>query len=59
MTAEEYYKQGKEYQRKGDFQNAMNSYMEAIDLDGDSPAVQALEMLQNIMEFYNKDAYNP
>ena len=31
MTAEEYYQQGNDYRRRGDWQNAMNSYMEAIE----------------------------
>ena len=38
---------------------ALNNYMEAIALDPDSPAVQAKEMLESILNFYNKDAYNP
>ena len=52
MTAEEYYKTGNEWRRKGD-------YKKAIALDPDSPAVTALEMLDNIMSFYCKDYYNP
>ena len=37
----------------------MNSYMEAIALNPDSPAVQAKEMLERIYRFYHKDTYNP
>ncbi|MCI6671153.1 MAG: tetratricopeptide repeat protein [Prevotella sp.] len=59
MTAEEYFNMGNEYQRKGDFKNAMNCYLEAIELDPNSPAVEAKKMLDNIFNFYNKDAYNP
>jgi len=59
MTAEEYYKLGNEYRRKGDFQQAMNAYLEAIALDPQSPAVEARQMLEDIYNFYNKDAYNP
>lgn len=33
--------------------------MEAIDLDPESPAVEAKKMLEEILNFYNKDAYNP
>ena len=29
MTAEEYYQQGNEYRRQGDWQHAINCYMEA------------------------------
>ena len=59
MTAVEYLKLGNEYRKKGDFPTAMNNYMEAIELDPDSPAVEAKKMLEDILNFYNKDAYNP
>ena len=59
MTADEWYRLGNEHRRKGDWQHAMNCYMEAIELDADSPAVEAKQMLEDIMNFYNKDAYNP
>ena len=59
MTAEEYYKLGNEYRKRGDWQMAINNYMEAIALDPDSPAVQAKEMLDDILNFYHKDYYNP
>ena len=59
MNSEEYYKQGHEYRRQGDFQQAMNCYLEAIALDPESPAVEAKKMLDDIMNFYCKDMYNP
>ncbi len=59
MTAEEYYELGNEHRRKGDFQQAINCYLEAIALDPESPAVEARRMLDDIMNFYHKDAYNP
>ncbi|MDD7336150.1 MAG: tetratricopeptide repeat protein [Prevotella sp.] len=59
MTADEWYRLGNEHRRKGDWQHAMECYMEAIELDAESPAVEAKQMLENIMNFYNKDAYNP
>lgn len=59
MTAFEWYQQGNLYRKKGDWQHALNCYMEAIELDPLSPAVEAKEMLENILNFYNKDAYNP
>jgi tetratricopeptide (TPR) repeat protein len=58
MNSEEYYKQGNEYRRQGDFQQAMNCYLEAIALDPESPAVGAKKMLYDIMNFYCKDMYN-
>ena len=59
MTAEEYYQQGNEYRRQGDLQHAINCYMEATAIDPDSPAREARKMLEDILNFYNKDAYNP
>ena len=44
MTADEYFHLGNECRKKGDWQNALVNYMEAIELDPDSPAVAAKEM---------------
>ena len=59
MTADEYFHLGNECRKKGDWQNALVNHMEAIELDPNSPAVAAKEMLEDILNFYNKDAYNP
>ena len=59
MTAEEFYRLGNEFRKKGDWQQALNNYMEAIALDSESPAVEAKKMLEDILDFYHKDAYNP
>ena len=59
MTAEEYYQKGNEYRRQGNWQMALNNYLEAIALDPESPAVHAKEMLDDILNFYHKDYYNP
>jgi len=59
MTAEQFYEQGRQYSREGRFEEAINSYLEAIALDPDSPAVEAKQMLDDIMNFYCKDYYNP
>ena len=59
MTAEEYYKKGNEYRQRGDWQMAINNYIQAIQLDPQSPAVEAKQMLDDILNFYHKDYYNP
>ena len=59
MTAEEWYRKGNEYRRKSDWQHALDCYLEAIELDAESPAVVAKQMLEDILNFYHKDAYNP
>ena len=59
MDSRDYYKQGKECRKRGNFGEAINCYIKAIELDPDSPAVEAKAMLEDILNFYNKDAYNP
>ena len=59
MTADELYRKGNALRQQQDWQGALNAYQEAIELDSDSPAVHARQMLMDILEFYNKDAYNP
>lgn len=55
---EAYYLRGNAYRKKGDFQQALNNYLEAIAINPDSPAQQAHDMLIDILNFYNKDMYN-
>ncbi|MGM9705128.1 MAG: tetratricopeptide repeat protein [Prevotella sp.] len=59
MTADEYYKKGNEYRRRGDWKHALDNYLEAIALDPQSPAVEAKKMIDDILNFYCKDMYNP
>ena len=59
MTAEEYYMQGNAYRKVGNWQEAINCYIKAIELDPESPAREAKRMLDDIMAFYCKDMYNP
>lgn len=59
MTAEDYYKLGNKYRRKGDWKHAIDNYLEAIALDPESPAVEAKQMLDDMFAFYCKDMYNP
>ncbi|MGI6222171.1 MAG: tetratricopeptide repeat protein [Prevotella sp.] len=59
MTAQQWYERGNDFRKQSDWQHAINCYMEAIALDAHSPAVEAKEMLESILNFYNKDAYNP
>lgn len=59
MTADEYYRRGKDFQRAGNWQEALHCYMEAIALDKECPAVEAKKMVEDILNYYNKDMYNP
>ena len=58
MDSISYYKKGNALRREGKWAEAMNCYMEAIALDPDSPAVEARQMLEDIMNFYYKEIYN-
>lgn len=59
MTADDFYKLGNRYRKEGNWQEALNNYVEAIELDPESPAVEAKKMLDDILAFYCKDMYNP
>ena len=53
-----YYLLGNAWRKKGNWQMAINNYLEALNLNPDSPAKQALEIANDILDFYNKDMYN-
>lgn len=57
--AQAFYLKGNEYRKQGNWQEAINCYLEAIELDPESPAVHAKQMLDDILNYYNKDLYNP
>ncbi len=59
MTAQDWYEQGNALRKQGQFGEAINCYIQAIELDPDSPAVEAKRMLDDILAYYNKDNYNP
>lgn len=56
---EAHYLLGNAYCRKNDWKHAIESYCSAIDLNPESPAVEANEKVQEILNFYCHDLYNP
>lgn len=56
---EAYYLLGNAYRKQGDVRLALNNYLAALELNPGSPARQAHDMLMDILNFYNKDLYNP
>lgn len=54
-----FYHRGNAYRKRGDLRMALNSYHESSSLDEHSPAVQAIRVMQDILDFYDKDRYNP
>ena len=55
---EPYYLLGNAYRKQENWQLALNNYLEAIERNPDSPAVNAHKMMMDILNFYNKDMYN-
>ena len=66
-----YYLRGNAYRKKGDWKQALDNYQYAIELNPDSPAVQAYskfssgdpavqarKMVIDILNFYHKDMFN-
>ncbi|MDL2256315.1 tetratricopeptide repeat protein [Parabacteroides sp. OttesenSCG-928-K15] len=56
---EAWYLRGNAYRKLGDSRQALNNYLRAMELNPDSPAVQAHNMLIDILNFNNKDVLNP
>ena len=46
------------YRKQGNWQQALNNYQSAIEINPESPALQARKMVMDILEFYHKDMYN-
>lgn len=55
---EAFYLRGNAYRKLGNFQMALNNYLSAMELNPDSPARQAHDMLMEILDFYYKEMYN-
>ena len=53
-----YYLLGNAYRKRGDWQGAINNYLEAMAINPDSPAKNAYAIANEILDFYNKDMYN-
>ena len=58
MTDTLWYLLGNAWRKKGNWQMAMNNYHQAIALNPESPARHALDIANEILDFYNKDMYN-
>ena len=55
---EAYYLKGNAYRKLSNWQQALNNYQKAIDLNPESPAADARQMVIDILNFFNKDMYN-
>ena len=59
LLATEFYHIGNSFMQIGESRQAVANYYRAIELDPESPAAEAIEHYKAIMDFYNKDLYNP
>jgi len=57
--ANAYYLRGNAYRQNGNVRMALNSYLEAMDLDPDGPAAEAYRHLQELLAYYHKDYNKP
>ena len=57
--ANAYYLRGNAYRQQGNVRMALNSYLESMDIDPDGPAAEAYRHRQELLDFSNKDYYNP
>lgn len=57
-SEEAWFLRGNAYRKIGETRLAINSYLEAIALNPQSPAQEAYNMMIKILDFYNKDMYN-
>ena len=54
-----YYVLGNAYRRGNNWQDAINSYSRAVEINPFSPAKEMRASCIKILDFYNKDMYNP
>ena len=57
--ANAYYLRGNAYRQNGNVRMALNSYLESMELDPDGSAAEAYRHLQELLDYYHKDYYNP
>ena len=54
-----YYVLGNAYRRGNNWQDAINSYSRAVEINPSSPTKEMRANCIKILDFYNKDMYNP
>ena len=59
MTEADWIAKGKKAYARMDWKVCLDSYAEAINMNPTSEAVELRKMTMTIVEFYNKDQYNP
>lgn len=55
---EAYFLRGNAYRKKENWQEALNNYSEAMELNREGPATLAYNATIEVLDFFNKDMYN-
>ena len=50
---------GNIYRKQNQWKQSLDDYCSAVEINPSSPAAFAYDAVQQILEFYNKDMYNP
>ena len=53
-----YYLEGRAYMKRSQWTEAIGCFLKSEELDPEGPAAESKRMLQDILDFYNKDMYN-
>ena len=53
-----FYLEGRAYMKRSQWTEAIGCFLKSEELDPEGPAAESKRMLQDILDFYNKDMYN-
>lgn len=54
-----FFMRGNVYRKQNQWKQSLDDYCSAVEINPSSPAAFAYDAVQQILEFYNKDMYNP
>lgn len=54
-----FFMRGNIYRKQNQWKQSLDDYCSAVEINPSSPAAFAYDAVQQILEFYNKDMYNP
>lgn len=54
-----FFLRGNVYRKQNQWKQSLDDYCTAVEINPSSPAAFAYDAVQQILEFYNKDMYNP
>lgn len=58
-TSQTYYEQGLRHAKNAEWGQAITCFKQALSLDPSSPAAEPLSMVQDILNYFHKDNFNP